>query len=205
MPPATAPLSCPAVSLFRGAFFWRYLVSVRSEHLAPGTVSAVARLLSPLNPDARAGFSCRSPPESLASTTSGRMDNLLKAHSWAATRVRTFANMPRPICRPGPWQCQTPDNRRLRGRGGTFAVSRTTLALFLCPSHRFEMDWHIQYRRGGREQLAMFPSPEAAIENACRLIDDGHDVFGIGTCRLNRQSCSGVFLKARAFSSHSVR
>ena len=27
----------------------------------------------------------------------------------------------------------------------------------------------------------MFPSPETAIENACRLIDDGHDVFGIGT------------------------
>ena len=27
----------------------------------------------------------------------------------------------------------------------------------------------------------MFPSPEAAIENACRLIDEGHDVFGIGT------------------------
>ena len=27
----------------------------------------------------------------------------------------------------------------------------------------------------------MFPSPEAAVENACRLIDEGHDVFGIGT------------------------
>ena len=26
-----------------------------------------------------------------------------------------------------------------------------------------------------------FSSPETAIENACRLIDDGHDVFGIGT------------------------
>jgi len=26
----------------------------------------------------------------------------------------------------------------------------------------------------------MFPTPETAIENACRLIDDGHDVFGIG-------------------------
>jgi len=27
----------------------------------------------------------------------------------------------------------------------------------------------------------MFPSPERAIENACRLIDEGHDVFGVGT------------------------
>jgi hypothetical protein len=42
------------------------------------------------------------------------------------------------------------------------------------------MEWHVQYRRGGMDHLVMFPSPEAAIENACRLIDDGHDVFGIG-------------------------
>jgi hypothetical protein len=27
----------------------------------------------------------------------------------------------------------------------------------------------------------MFPSPETAIENVCRLIDDGSEVFGIGT------------------------
>jgi hypothetical protein len=32
---------------------------------------------------------------------------------------------------------------------------------------------------GGR--IILFQSPETAIENACRLIDDGHDVFGIGT------------------------
>jgi len=42
------------------------------------------------------------------------------------------------------------------------------------------MDWRVQYRRGGTEQLVIFPSPETAIEGACRLIDDGHDVFGIG-------------------------
>jgi hypothetical protein len=34
---------------------------------------------------------------------------------------------------------------------------------------------------GAIDHLAMFPSPETAIENACRLIDDSHDVFGIGT------------------------
>ena len=43
------------------------------------------------------------------------------------------------------------------------------------------MDWHVQYRRGGTDYLVMYPSPESAVENACRLIDEGHDVFGIGT------------------------
>jgi hypothetical protein len=42
------------------------------------------------------------------------------------------------------------------------------------------MEWHVQYRRGGTDQLVMFPSPETAIEGACHLIDHGHDVFGIG-------------------------
>jgi hypothetical protein len=42
------------------------------------------------------------------------------------------------------------------------------------------MEWHVQYRHGGTDHLVMFPTPETAIENACRLIDDGHDVFGIG-------------------------
>jgi hypothetical protein len=43
------------------------------------------------------------------------------------------------------------------------------------------MEWHVQYRGGGMDHLMLFPSPEAAIETACRLIDDGQDVFGIGT------------------------
>jgi hypothetical protein len=43
------------------------------------------------------------------------------------------------------------------------------------------MEWHVQYRDGGANHLAMYPSPEAAIEAACLFIDDGHDVFGIGT------------------------
>jgi hypothetical protein len=41
--------------------------------------------------------------------------------------------------------------------------------------------WHVQYRRGTIDHSVMHPSPEAAIETACRLIDDGCDVYGIGT------------------------
>ena len=43
------------------------------------------------------------------------------------------------------------------------------------------MTWHIQYLRDGVDHLAWHPSPEQAIEHACRLIDDGCDVYGIGT------------------------
>ena len=43
------------------------------------------------------------------------------------------------------------------------------------------MDWHVQYRKDGADHLAMHPSPERSIEAACRLIDDGCDVYGIGT------------------------
>jgi hypothetical protein len=43
------------------------------------------------------------------------------------------------------------------------------------------MTWHVQYRRGAAEVVARYPSPELAIETACRLIDDGCDVYGIGT------------------------
>jgi hypothetical protein len=43
------------------------------------------------------------------------------------------------------------------------------------------MTWHVQYRRDAVDQIAWLPSPEEAIETACRLIDDGYDVYGIGT------------------------
>jgi hypothetical protein len=43
------------------------------------------------------------------------------------------------------------------------------------------MSWHVQYRQGAAEVVASYPSPELAIETACRLIDDGCDVYGIGT------------------------
>jgi hypothetical protein len=42
------------------------------------------------------------------------------------------------------------------------------------------MEWHVQYRAAGIEHIVMHPSPELAIEAACRLMDEGDDVFAIG-------------------------
>ena len=41
--------------------------------------------------------------------------------------------------------------------------------------------WHVQYRKDATDHIERHPSPELAIEAACRLIDDGYDVYGIGT------------------------
>ena len=43
------------------------------------------------------------------------------------------------------------------------------------------MSWHVQYRRDAADCIARHASPELAIEAACQLIDDGCDVYGIGT------------------------
>jgi hypothetical protein len=43
------------------------------------------------------------------------------------------------------------------------------------------MIWHVQYRKDTVEHIVRHPSTEEAIEAACRLIDDGCDVYGIGT------------------------
>jgi hypothetical protein len=43
------------------------------------------------------------------------------------------------------------------------------------------MTWHVQYRKDATSHVARHPSPEQAIEAACRLIDDGCDVYGVGT------------------------
>jgi hypothetical protein len=43
------------------------------------------------------------------------------------------------------------------------------------------MDWHVQYRKNGSQHIARHGTPEGAIEDACALMDDGYDVFGIGT------------------------
>jgi hypothetical protein len=47
--------------------------------------------------------------------------------------------------------------------------------------YRREITWHVQYRQNTVDHVVRHPSPEAAIEAACRLIDDGFDVYGIGT------------------------
>jgi hypothetical protein len=41
--------------------------------------------------------------------------------------------------------------------------------------------WHVQYRRDTVECILRYHSPEDAIESACRLIDDGCDVYALGT------------------------
>jgi hypothetical protein len=43
------------------------------------------------------------------------------------------------------------------------------------------MTWHVQYRNKAGDHIVERPGPELAIEAACRLIDDGCDVYGIGT------------------------
>jgi len=43
------------------------------------------------------------------------------------------------------------------------------------------MTWHVQYWKDGRDHIWRHPSPEKAIEGACRLLDDGCDVYGVGT------------------------
>ena len=43
------------------------------------------------------------------------------------------------------------------------------------------MTWHVQYRKHTVDHIVRFPNPEQAIAVACHLIDDGCDVYGIGT------------------------
>src|ERR1039458_8157327 len=43
------------------------------------------------------------------------------------------------------------------------------------------MEWYVQYRKDTVDHIVRHPTPEQAIEAACHLIDDGCDVYGIGT------------------------
>jgi hypothetical protein len=43
------------------------------------------------------------------------------------------------------------------------------------------MKWHVQYRDGDSCRIEIHSSPEHAIEAACRLIDAGREVVGMGT------------------------
>jgi len=43
------------------------------------------------------------------------------------------------------------------------------------------MEWHIQFRLDDADHIVWHLNPEDAIEAACLLIDDGYDVYGIGT------------------------
>lgn len=46
------------------------------------------------------------------------------------------------------------------------------------------MTWFVQYKRLGDDHLVQTITPEQAIETACHLLDDGCDVYGIGTGQL---------------------
>ena len=47
------------------------------------------------------------------------------------------------------------------------------------------MVWHVKYRNQTGDHIEMYPTPEIAIEEACYLIDQGQEVYGIGTGRLS--------------------
>jgi hypothetical protein len=42
------------------------------------------------------------------------------------------------------------------------------------------MEWSVQYTSDGADHLERTETPQGAIELACRLMDSGADVFGIG-------------------------
>ena len=43
------------------------------------------------------------------------------------------------------------------------------------------MKWHVRFHAGSADRISRFASPEAAFVGACRLMDDGYAVSGIGT------------------------
>ena len=59
------------------------------------------------------------------------------------------------------------------------------------------MTWHVQYRKDATDHIERHSSPERAIESACRLIDDGCDVYGVGTGPLTdsieREQIAGIY------------
>ena len=67
-----------------------------------------------------------------------------------------------------------------RLHGGTKVDSAPCETLTFGPILR-AMNWHVQYSRGTVDHVDMHPTPEEAIEAAYLLIDEGCDVFGIGT------------------------
>jgi hypothetical protein len=42
------------------------------------------------------------------------------------------------------------------------------------------MEWSVQHTTDGADHLERTETPQGAIELACRLMDSGADVFGIG-------------------------
>jgi hypothetical protein len=67
------------------------------------------------------------------------------------------------------------------------------------------MTWHVQYRVGAVDHVARYPGPELAIEAACHLIDDGCDVYGIGTGPLADSIGKGEIARIYALWARAVK
>ena len=66
------------------------------------------------------------------------------------------------------------------------------------------MTWHLRYQKDGTNHITWHPSPEAAIETACRLIDDSYDVCGIGTEMLVDTISRGEIARIYAFWARAM-
>jgi hypothetical protein len=74
----------------------------------------------------------------------------------------------------------------------------------------YRMNWHVQYTRDNVDHVEMHSTAEAAIEAACRLIDDGCDVFGLGAGPLSdaidREQIARIYdMWARAKQPFDIR
>jgi hypothetical protein len=49
-----------------------------------------------------------------------------------------------------------------------------------CAQHE-SVTWFVRYIKSAADYIVRMGTPEQAIETACRLLDDGCDVYGVGT------------------------
>jgi hypothetical protein len=43
------------------------------------------------------------------------------------------------------------------------------------------MNWRVEYHEGPARKTLRYHTPEQAVTGACTMLDDGHDVFEIGS------------------------
>jgi hypothetical protein len=59
-------------------------------------------------------------------------------------------------------------------------MSSLTARTLRVSDQRRSTTWHVRFRFDGTDHIARYPNERMAIEAACKLIDDGCKVFGIG-------------------------
>jgi hypothetical protein len=99
------------------------------------------------------------------STQTGFLGLLRKAPTGTATGLVSLHGTAKPSGLDGSVSVSIFRGLSYRGRVTTISI----------------MEWHVQYRLASTSMVGWFATPEAAIEAACRLLDDGHEVSGIGT------------------------